>query len=402
MDNIKLGLRENKSQFIILVLVNAFVGGMIGMERNIIPQFAELVFGIESKTAILSFIAAFGISKALSNYAAGRLSNSFGRKNLLVSGWLIALPVPYILIFANDWNWVIFANVLLGTSQGLAWSSTIVMKIDLAGERHRGLAMGLNEFAGYSSVAVVAFLSAYIADSFGITPYPFYLGIVISIIGLTISLVWVKDTRIFVSKELESTSDSIPKLKNIFLDTVFRHKVLSSVTQAGVINNLNDGMMWGLFPILLISLDFDTITIGALTAVYPLVWGVGQLFTGRLSDTFSKKKMLVLGMSLQGLSILTIPLLNSTGSFIFVSLVLGFGTALVYPTFLSTVAQVTNPSQRAESIGTFRLLRDCGYAFGAILSGVITDLFGISYAFFLVGFLTFSSAVTIRIRMPKM
>lgn len=400
MEHVKLGLRENKVQFALLVLVNAFIGGMLGMERTIVPQFAELVFGIESKTAILSFIAAFGISKALSNYAAGRLSNSIGRKNLLVSGWILALPIPFILIHAQDWNWVIFANVLLGISQGLAWSSTIVMKIDLVGEKNRGFAVGLSEFAGYGAIGVVAFLSSYIADVYGITPYPFYLGIFISIIGLALSIFWVKDTRIFVNKEIKT--DSTPGFKNVFLKTTFKHKTLSSVTQAGVVNNLNDGMMWGLFPIMLVSLKFDTVTVGLITAIYPTIWGLGQLFTGKLSDHFSKKKMLFYGMIMQGLAILCIPFFKSFWIFVSISAILGLGTALVYPTFLSTVAQVTNPSQRAESIGTFRLWRDFGYAFGAILSGLTTDFFGINYAFILIGILTLTSGFVIQIRMPKM
>ena len=397
-NNIELGLKNNWKQFTILVIVNAFVGGMIGMERTIFPQFAELEFGVASKTAILSFITAFGITKAVANYYTGKLANRFGRKNLLVLGWLLAIPIPFILIYAPSWSWVIAANVLLGASQGLTWSSTVVMKIDLVGEKDRGLAMGLNEFAGYFAVGIIAFLSSYVASEYGITPYPFYIGIFISIVGLVLSLLWVKDTRGFVKKESESNQTQT--LKNIFWDTTIHHKTLSSVTQAGLVNNLNDGMIWGLLPILLFSLHYNTENIGIISAIYPTVWGIGQLFTGKMSDLYSKKRMLFWGMLLQGLAILALPF---TESFIALSVLagtLGLGTALVYPTFLSTIAQATSPAQRAESIGTFRLWRDLGYAFGAIISGITADLFGINNAIFLIGVLTILSAIVIQVRMP--
>lgn len=398
LNNIELGLKNNWKQFTILVIVNAFVGGMIGMERTIFPQFAELEFGVASKTAILSFITAFGITKAVANYYTGKLANRYGRKNLLLLGWLLAIPIPFILIYAPSWSWVIGANVLLGASQGLTWSSTVVMKIDLVGEKDRGLAMGLNEFSGYFAVGIIAFLSGYVASEYGITPYPFYIGIFISIAGFLLSLIWVKDTRGFVKKESESNQTQT--LKNIFWDTTVHHKTLSSVTQAGLVNNLNDGMIWGLLPILLISLHYDTENIGIISAIYPTVWGISQLFTGKMSDVYSKKRMLFWGMLMQGLAILALPF---TESFIALSLLaatLGFGTALVYPTFLSTIAQATNPNQRAESIGTFRLWRDLGYAFGAIISGITADLFGINNAIFLISILTILSAMVIQLRMP--
>lgn len=398
LNNIELGLKNNWKQFTILVIVNAFVGGMIGMERTIFPQFAELEFGVASKTAILSFITAFGITKAVANYYTGKLANRYGRKNLLLLGWLLAIPIPFILIYAPSWSWVIGANVLLGASQGLTWSSTVVMKIDLVGEKDRGLAMGLNEFSGYFAVGIIAFLSGYVASEYGITPYPFYIGIFISIAGFLLSLIWVKDTRGFVKKESESNQTQT--LKNIFWDTTIHHKTLSSVTQAGLVNNLNDGMIWGLLPILLFSLHYDTENIGIISAIYPTVWGISQLFTGKMSDVYSKKRMLFWGMLMQGLAILALPF---TESFIALSLLaatLGFGTALVYPTFLSTIAQATNPNQRAESIGTFRLWRDLGYAFGAIISGITADLFGINNAIFLIGVLTILSAMVIQVRMP--
>lgn len=290
---IKLGLKENWKQFTLLVIVNAFVGGMVGLERTIFPQFAASEFHVDSTTAILSFITAFGISKAIANYFTGRLANKFGRKNLLVLGWIIAIPVPVLLIYATSWNWVIIANIFLGISQGLTWSSTVVMKIDLVGEKQRGFAMGLNEFAGYFAVGIVAFLTGFIASNYGITPYPFYLGIAISVIGLLLSLLWVKDTRVHVHKE--SVSDSTDSMENVFIETTFRNKTLSSVTQAGLINNLNDGMIWGLLPMVLLFLNYNNENIGILTAIYPTVWGIGQLFTGKMSDHYSKKGHVILG-----------------------------------------------------------------------------------------------------------
>jgi len=397
-EDIKLGLRENWKQFTLLVIINAFVGGMIGMERTIFPQFAEVEFGVASKTAILSFITAFGITKAIANYYTGRLANRFGRRNLLLLGWLIAIPIPFMLIYAPSWGFVIFANVLLGASQGLTWSSTIVMKIDLVGEKNRGLAMGLNEFAGYFAVGVVAFFTGYIANTYGITPYPFYIGIFISIVGFVLTAIWIKDTRIFVQKE--NASDNTKLLDNVFWETSFKNKTLSSVTQAGLVNNLNDGMIWGLLPIVLFSLNFNNEHIGIITAIYPTVWGIGQLFTGKMSDHYSKKAMLFWGMLLQGIAILLIPLSSNFYVLTIISAILGLGTALVYPTFLNTIAQATSPKQRAESIGTFRLWRDLGYAFGAILSGITADVFGIQYAIYLIGALTVLSAMVIKLRMP--
>lgn len=397
-EKIKLGLKENWVQFTILVIVNAFVGGMVGLERTIFPKFAEIEFGVASKTAILSFIIAFGITKAITNYFTGRLANKFGRKNLLLVGWLFAIPIPFILIYASSWSWVLFANVLLGINQGLTWSSTVVMKIDLVGEKDRGVAMGINEFAGYFAVGVVAFLSGVIAQNYGITPYPFYLGIGISVIGLLVSYFFVRDTRVFVHIEQETTKSS--KLDNVFLETSFKDKTLSSITQAGLVNNLNDGMIWGLLPILLISLNYDSKNIGIVAAIYPAVWGIGQLFTGRMADIYSKKRMLFWGMLVQGIAILLIPFFTNFYQLIIIAAILGAGTALVYPTFLSAIADATHPNQRAESIGVFRLWRDLGYAIGAIVSGIIADVFGVSYAVMTIGFITILSSVIIKFRMP--
>lgn len=398
MEKTQLGLKANWKQFALLLLINGFVGGMIGMERSIFPEFASSVFGIDSHTAILSFIAAFGINKAFTNYFTGKWANRFGRRNLLITGWIIALPIPFILISADSWWWVIVANILLGISQGLAWSSTVVMKIDLVGEKDRGFAMGLNEFAGYLAVALVAFISGYIAAHYGITPYPFYLGIGISIVGLLLTVLFVKDTRHFV--HTESKQSTIEPLKNVFLETSFTNKTLSSITQAGLVNNLNDGMIWGLFPVLLFSLRYDAATIGMITAIYPGIWSIGQLFTGKMADHYSKKAMLFWGMLVQGVAIVLIPASAGLYWLIGISITLGLGTALVYPTFMSAIAAATTPAQRAESLGTFRLWRDLGYAFGSIISGITADLFGVEYAILLIGLLTLVSALIIKFRIP--
>jgi MFS family permease len=397
-DNIKLGLKQNWMQFTMLVIVNGFVGGMVGLERTIFPKFAEIEFGVASKTAILSFIIAFGITKAITNYFTGKLANKFGRKNLLLIGWLFAIPIPFILIYATSWNWVVFANILLGINQGLTWSSTVVMKIDLVGEKDRGFAMGINEFAGYFAVGIIAFLTGVIAQKYGVTPYPFYLGIGISIIGLLLSIFFIRDTRVFVHKEQQTTNSS--KLENVFLETSFKDKTLSSITQAGLVNNLNDGMIWGLLPILLLLLNYDSKSIGIIAAIYPTVWGFGQLITGRMADIYSKKKMLFWGMLLQGLAILLIPFFTSFYQLALIAGILGLGTALVYPTFLSAIAEATRPNQRAESIGVFRLWRDLGYAIGAVISGIIADLYGVEYAVITIGIITVLSSLIIKFRMP--
>ena len=396
---IQLGLKENWLQFSILVIVNAFVGGMVGLERTIFPKFAESEFEIASKTAILSFIIAFGVTKAITNYFTGKLANKYGRKNLLVLGWLIAIPIPFILLNASHWNWIVFANVLLGINQGLTWSSTVVMKIDLVGNKNRGFAMGINEFAGYFAVGLVAFITGLIAQEYGIKPYPFYIGIGISIIGLLLSIFFVNDTRIFVNQEEQKNTTK--KLDNVFIETSFKNKNLSAITQAGMVNNLNDGMIWGLLPILLFNLTFDTKSIGIIAAVYPAVWGIGQLFTGKMSDVYSKKKMLFWGMLLQGIAIISINYFHLFYELISIAAILGLGTALVYPTFLAAIAEATTPAQRAESIGVFRLWRDLGYAFGAIISGIIADLWGIEFAIATIGFITILSSIILKIRMSN-
>lgn len=397
MKKVELGLKENWKQFTLLVIINGFVGGMIGLERSILPQIAEKEFAIAAKTAMLSFIVVFGIVKAITNYYTGTLANQFGRRNLLIAGWVVGIPVPFMLMFAPTWGWVIAANVLLGINQGLAWSSTVVMKIDIVGEKQRGLAMGLNEFAGYISVALVAFLTGWIASEYGVRPYPFYTGVVLVLLGLLGSIFLVKDTKQHVAKE--TAVNNLPRLKNIFWDTTWKNKNLGSVTQAGLINNLNDGMAWGIFPVLLAVKGFSIAEIGIVTAVYPAVWGLGQLVTGAMSDRFCKKDMLYTGMLLQAMALLLLIWANTMLHFIVLSAVLGWGTAMVYPTFLATVAENTHPQDRAKSIGIFRLWRDLGYAVGAILTGIIADLLNMEAAIVFIGLLTFISAVIIRYRM---
>jgi MFS family permease len=396
-ESIKLGLKENWKQFSLLVIVNAFVGGMIGLERTIIPQIAEADFGLAAKTAILSFIVVFGITKAITNYYTGLLANKYGRRRLLILGWLFALPVPIILMEADSWTWVMFANVLLGINQGLSWSSTVVMKIDLVGEKDRGFAMGLNEFAGYIALAVVAFATGWIAHEYGLRPYPFYLGILLAITGLLLSFFFVKDTQKHVL--LESTKSSVSRLRNVFWETTWKHKNLGSITQAGLVNNLNDGMVWGLFPLLLASKGFNLADIGIIVATYPAVWGLGQLFTGSLADKFCKRNLLFLGMLLQGLALVAMIRANSFSAFITLSSVLGIGTAIVYPTFLAAVSDYTHPEQRPQSIGIFRLWRDLGYAFGAVLTGLIADQFGLVAPVLVIGILTILSALVLQYRM---
>lgn len=397
MGNTKLGLKNNWQQFTLLVIINAFVGGMVGLERSILPSIAEVEFGMAAKTAILSFIVVFGITKAGANFFMGKFANQIGRKRLLVLGWLFGLPVPFILMYAPSWNWIVFANVLLGINQGLAWSSTVVMKIDLVGQKDRGLAMGINEFAGYLSVGVVAFLTSWIADNWGLRPYPFYIGIGLAIAGFLGSIFLIRDTKSYLGVE-EKESKQL-KLKNLFWQTSLLHPNLGSVSQAGLINNLNDGMVWGLLPLFLLTKHFELNEIGIVVGVYPAVWGIGQLFTGKMGDLFCKKDLLFWGMFLQAIALIGILYFHSYGWMIFASALLGFGTAMVYPNFISAIADSTHPSQRAESIGVFRMWRDLGYAVGALLTGLIADLFGMTEALMVIILLTLFSSIIIQVRM---
>ncbi len=392
------GLKENLTQFILLLIVNAFVGGMIGIERTIIPQFASNNFNISSHSAILSFIIAFGMTKACTNLLFGKLANLMGRRKLLIIGWLFAIPVPIILINANFWSWIIFANILLGINQGLTWSSTVNMKIDLVGLKDRGFAMGLNEFSGYLALGITAYLTGFIAQNYGLTPYPFYLGLIVAIIGLFLSVLFVKETTPFVNMEMQKNTSK--PYENVFIETTLKNKTLSSVTQAGLVNNLNDGMIWGLLPILLLSLNLNNEKIGIIVAAYPIFWGFGQLFTGKMSDLYSKKKMLFWGMLIQGVSIIFFTYTTNFILLLSLSIILGIGTAIVYPTFLTVIADESPPIQRAESIGAFRLWRDLGYAIGAIISGITADVFGIEYSILIIGFITILSSFVIQLRMP--
>ena len=402
---IRLGLRENLGQFSLLVLVNAFVGAMVGMERGILPAIAEQEFHIVARTAILSFIVVFGVTKALTNYFAGRFSDRYGRKHVLVAGWLVAVPVPFILMWAPDWNWVVGANVLLGVSQGLTWSTTIIMKIDLVGPKRRGLAMGLNEFSGYFAVAISALTTGWLAARYGLRPAPFYPGVVYVAAGLLLSWLVVRETRQYVAHELRGHSlaareDSLTQ-GEIFRRTSLTDRNLSSVSQAGLVNNLNDGMAWGLFPLVFAAAGMTLTQIGVLAAIYPAVWGVGQIFTGALSDRVGRKWLIVSGMWVQAGGI---AVTAQTADFTFFALgavLLGVGTAMVYPTLLAAIGDVANPQWRASAVGVYRLWRDLGYAVGALLAGITADLFGIASALWLVAALTLLSGVIAAIRMSE-
>ncbi|HEV8426513.1 MAG TPA: MFS transporter [Pyrinomonadaceae bacterium] len=409
---IELGLRVNIQQFSLLVLINAFVGGMVGVERTILPLIAEQEFGLASKSAILSFIVSFGIVKAIANLLAGKYSDVIGRKKLLVAGWLFGLPVPFILMWAPSWGWVTAANILLGINQGLCWSTTVIMKIDLVGPKRRGFAMGLNEFAGYGAVALAALASGYLASTFGLRPVPFYLGIAFAIAGLILSLTLVRDTKehaILETRAHQSTESKSRSFSEVFAETSFRNPTLFSISQAGLVNNLNDGMTWGLFPLLLSSYGLSVGRIGILAATYPAVWAVAQIATGALSDRWGRKWMIALGMWIQAVAIWLIASAPTFGEdpvyrfllWISGAVLLGLGTALVYPTLLAAIGDVVHPGWRASAVGVYRLWRDLGYAVGALLSGIVADAFGIVWAVTAVGVLTFGSGIVVALRMRE-
>jgi MFS family permease len=434
---IRLGLRPNIKQFLLLILVNAFVGAMIGLEQTVVPLLGKEEFGLESNVLVLSFIASFGIVKAILNLFAGSLSDRWGRKNVLILGWLFGLPVPFILLFAPDWNWILFANVLLGINQGLAWSMTVNMKIDLVGNEKRGLALGLNEFAGYLSVAVVGFLTGYLAATYGLKPYPFYLGIAFSVLGFIISLFIIKETKKFTLLEIKNEQqeeekeneerakgtkaaptekketittitnpDSVTKsnlnFKEVFLETSWKNRSLLAVSQAGLVNNLIFGVSWGLFTLYFVSFGISVSDTAFLKALHPGVWGFLQLATGPLSDIVGRKKLIYPGMIIQALGIWII--LFSEGSYaglISGMSLLGIGTALVYPTLLAAISDIAHPQWRATSLGVYRFWRDLGFVFGAVGIGFIADIYDLSIAIQSVSWIALASGIFVIIFMRE-
>ncbi len=402
---IRLGLRENLGQFALLVAVNALVGGMIGQERTVLPLLADRVFGLTAYTATLTFIVAFGAVKAATNFFAGTLSDRFGRKPVLVAGWLIGLPVPLLLMWAPTWGWVVFANVLLGVNQGLTWSTTVVMKIDLVGPARRGLAMGFNEAAGYGAVAATALATGFIAQHAGLRPEPFFLGLAYAALGLTLSTIFVRETQHHARYEASrhvAADDSLHgelTTGEIFVLTSFRERALSSCSQAGLVNNLNDGLAWGIFPLYFAAAGLSVARIGILAAVYPAIWGLGQLVTGGLSDRIGRKWLIAAGMLLQAVAIGAIASTTGFVPWIVAAAFLGAGTAMVYPTLLAAIGDVAHPTWRARSVGVYRLWRDGGFAVGAILAGVLADSFGVTTAIWAVAGLTALSGVVVAVRM---
>jgi MFS family permease len=391
------------------VLVNAFVGAMVGLERTVLPLLAQAEFGLASKSAALSFIATFGVVKALTNYFAGRLSDRHGRKPVLLAGWCLALPVPLLVIWAPSWSWVVFANVLLGINQGLAWSTTVIMKIDLVGPKQRGLAMGLNEFAGYLAVALAALGTGYLAQEYGLRPEPFYLGIACAAAGLGLSLLFVRETQHHVGIEVEalsgapagSSGEDELSSRELFVQAAWRDPALSSVSQAGMVNNLNDGVAWGLFPLFFAAAGLNVGQIGVLSFAYPAVWGILQPWTGALSDRWGRKPLIVGGMLLQTGALAAIAVVRGFWSWLAAAVLLGAGTAMVYPTLLAAVGDVAHPVWRGSAVGVYRLWRDGGYAVGALLAGVLADLFGMSWSIGAVAGLTLMSGLLVVIRMPE-
>lgn len=402
---LRLGLRENLAQFSLLVGVNALVGGMIGQERTVLPLLADREFGLTAFTATLTFIVAFGTVKAATNFFAGTLSDRYGRKPVLVAGWIIGAPVPLLLMWAPSWGWVIFANVLLGINQGLTWSTTVVMKIDLVGPARRGLAMGFNEAAGYGAVAVTALATGYIAQRWGLRPEPFFLGVAYAGLGLGLSALFVRETRDYARHEAAGhvpTSDALHhdlSTGEIFTLTSFREKALSSCSQAGLVNNLNDGLAWGLFPIFFAYAGLSIARIGVLAAIYPAVWGLGQLYTGGLSDRIGRKRLIAGGMLTQAAAIAWIAATTGFAAWAIGAAVLGAGTAMVYPTLLAAIGDVAHPLWRARAVGIYRLWRDAGFAVGALLAGILADLISVQAAIWAVAALTAASGIVVAVRM---
>ena len=400
---VRLGLRENAGQFSLLVLVNAFVGGMIGLERTVVPLVGAQEFGLVLKTAVFSFIVSFGVVKALSNLASGALADAFDRKRVLVAGWLLCVPVPFMIMLAPSWGWIVAANVLLGANQGLAWSMTVLMKIDLVGPRGRGLAVGLNEFAGYLAVGLTALATGYLASAYGLRPEPFYLGVAYVVLGLLVSALLVRDTGEHVRLEMASHAPEPGALsfREVFALTSFKDRNLFACSQAGLVNNLNDGMSWGVFPIFFSAFGLGVERIGVLKAVYPAVWGTLQVATGPLSDRWGRKGLIAGGMWTQAAGIFVILAGRSFAWWLLGSILLGVGTAMAYPALIAAVSDSSRPSWRARSLSVYRFWRDLGYAVGALSAGIIADTLGISWAIASVGLLTFLSGVIVMVSMRE-
>jgi MFS family permease len=408
---VRLGLRANLAQFSLLVAVNALVGGMLGQERTVLPLLAEREFHLAAYTGALTYILAFGVAKAATNYLAGTWSDRYGRKPVLVAGWLVAVPVPLLLIWAPSWSWVVVANVLLGVSQGLTWSTTVIMKIDLVGPHRRGFAMGLNEAAGYGAVAATALATGYLAARHGLRPQPFFLGIAFAALGLGLSAVLVRETRGHAHAEARAhvrrTEDGTAHLHaeltpgEVFVQTSLREPSLSAACQAGMVNNLNDGLAWGLFPLLFATAGLSVGRIGVLAALYPAVWGLGQLGTGALSDRIGRKALVVGGMLTQAAALGIVAASDAFAPWAVAAVLLGAGTAMVYPTLLAVIGDVAHPAWRARSVGIYRLWRDGGFAVGAVLSGAVADLWGVRAAVWTVAGLTAASGVLVAARMSE-
>ncbi len=401
--SVRLGLKENLGQFALLVLVNAFVGGMVGLERTVVPLVGSQEFGLVLRTAIFSFIVSFGVVKALSNLLSGSLADTLGRKKVLVAGWVVGVPVPFLIMLAPSWGWIVAANVLLGANQGLAWSMTVLMKIDLVGPRQRGLATGLNEFAGYLAVGLTALATGYLASVYGLRPEPFYLGVAYVLLGLLVSIFLVRDTGGHVRLEMESDpreSDPL-NFREVFSRTSFKDRKLFAASQAGLVNNLNDGMSWGVFPLFFATFGLGVGRIGILKAVYPAVWGVLQVVTGPLSDRWGRKGLIVAGMWVQAAGIFVTVLTRNFQWWLLGSVLLGLGTAMVYPSLIAAVSDASHPSWRARSLSVYRFWRDLGYAVGALSAGIIADVFGLSWAIGSVGALTFLSGAVVALAMRE-
>jgi len=399
--SVSLGLKENWPQFALLLLINAFVGGMVGIERTVVPLIGAEEFKIDSTTFVVSFIVSFGVVKACANLISGQLADAWGRKRVLVLGWLVGLPVPFMIIWAPSWKWVIAANALLGINQGLAWSMTVIMKIDLVGPKSRGLAVGLNEFAGYLAVGVTAYLTGYLASEYGLRPAPIYLGVAYAILGAALSILLVRDTREHV--RLETAGHVRPaapiSFREIFLLTSFKDRNLFAASQAGLVNNLNDGMSWGIFPLFFVSFGLAVDRIGILKAVYPATWGILQVATGPLSDRWGRKGLIVTGMWVQAVGLFLTGATTHFEWWLVASLLLGIGTAMVYPSLIAAVSDASHPSWRARSLSVYRFWRDLGYAIGALSAGIIADRFGLSAAISSIAALTFISGVVVALFM---